>query len=504
MLLETRTIPQAQIPRSLQNRALQPRANTSTTVTSLSNSHYTVNITIGGCVATFLMVFSSDLWVAGNIPNKQSLGKSATVTYAQGSASGDVNTAAVELSGYNVSDQAFIFVADFSATGFGDPSTTEFSGLIGLGPSSSSVIHTAIGQSTGDPFLDRVFRQNTSTPNFITFLLSRAGDSAENIQGQLTIGEVVPGFENVTSQPKVPVNALPGPAKVDQHWSGLLDTIYGPDGQSIPLDSVVAGTAANKLVSIFDSGFTLPQVPRSVSDAIYGRVQGAEFDTQNGVWGIPCDQEVNLTIAIGGQNYTVHPLDTSSSDLNYTTPSGKPACVGTFQPISTALDGTFDAVMGMAFLRNTYTSINFGDFVDGNPENQGDPFLQLLSITNAAQAHKDFVTTRLNGVDTTGDSAHALLPPSQAQHSPESNTEKAKNIFFRNWPYILAGVGGVLLLAVGFCLYRCCCRRRAARGRGGLVAGPYRPLHDPAPAPAMDLHAMGPPQGAYSDPYYRG
>ena len=256
-----------------------------------------------------------------------------------------------------------MFVQDVSSLQI-DPS--QVNGFIGLGPSSSSNIHSTIGQSSGDPFLDRVFRQNTSTPNFISFLLGRDGDAGDAIQGQLTISEVVPEFSNITNQPKVPVQATT--LKTQQHWTGMIDAILGPDGQSISLDSLVVGTPKGKLVTIFDTGFTLPQVPRDVSDAIYGRVPGASFDTQNGWWTVPCDQEINVTVVIAGQNYPIHPLDTSSENIDTTTQNGVQMCVGTvghlslawqvfharkqFQPITTALDGTFDAIMGMAFRRS--------------------------------------------------------------------------------------------------------------------------------------------------------
>jgi hypothetical protein len=52
-------------------------------------------------------------------------------------------------------------------------------------------------------------------------------------------------------------------------------------------------------------------------------------------------------------------------------------------------------------VRNVYLLINYGDFVDGTA-NKAPPFAQLLSLTDAAAAHSDFVQDRLNGVDTTG------------------------------------------------------------------------------------------------------
>ena len=225
---------------------------------------------------------------------------------------------------YSLSSHFFlVFVQDAASTGI---DTEQATGLIGLGPSSSSNIFYALGHPAGDPFLDKVFRQNTSTPNFVTFVLGRDGDSGDTIQGEFTIGEVIPNLANITNQPKVPVH--PASIHADQHWSGTLDGILGPDGKSIGLTSVVFGTPSNKLVAIYDTGFTLPQVPRDVSDAIYGRVPGASYDTSNGWWTIPCTQEVNLTIVIGGQNYPVHPLDVSSSDVDITVDNGVHMCVG--------------------------------------------------------------------------------------------------------------------------------------------------------------------------------
>jgi len=58
-------------------------------------------------------------------------------------------------------------------------------------------------------------------------------------------------------------------------------------------------------------------------------------------------------------------------------------------------------ILGMTFLRNAYLLVNYGDFVDGTAT-KAQPYVQLLSVTDPAAAHQDFVQTRLGGVDTTG------------------------------------------------------------------------------------------------------
>jgi hypothetical protein len=90
-----------------------------------------------------------------------------------------------------------------------------------------------------------------------------------------------------------------------------------------------------------------------------------------------------------------------------------------FQPITTAASPDYDMILGMAFceycyvlalvaiilisaaVRNVYLLINYGDFVDGTT-NKAPPYAQLLSLTDPAAAHLDFVDVRLDGVDTTG------------------------------------------------------------------------------------------------------
>lgn len=52
-------------------------------------------------------------------------------------------------------------------------------------------------------------------------------------------------------------------------------------------------------------------------------------------------------------------------------------------------------------MRNVYLLIDYGDFVDGTTK-KAPPFAQLLSLTDAAAAHADFVQARLDGVDSTG------------------------------------------------------------------------------------------------------
>lgn len=53
---------------------------------------------------------------------------------------------------------------------------------------------------------------------------------------------------------------------------------------------------------------------QDVADAIYGRVPGAKFVTQEstpGYWRIPCDYELNVTFYFDNAKFPLHPLDLS-------------------------------------------------------------------------------------------------------------------------------------------------------------------------------------------------
>ncbi|KZP08675.1 acid protease [Athelia psychrophila] len=453
----------------------------SSTITNTHNAEYIANITLGGkAIPVMLDTGSSDLWVATAVPGAKDLGKSLTLSYAVGQAAGDVNAASLSFDNFTVPDQAFVLVTN-TASFSTDISAQGYDGLIGLGPNSGSVIHQKISGDAGDCMLNRIFQQNLTSENYITMLLSRLEDPGETFKGEITVAELVPGYEKIAAQPQIPVESTVVLTSADQHWQILSDKdkgIVGPDGSVISTSSIVPKAPDGQLVAVFDSGYTFPQVPRAVSDAIYGRVQGAEFDVAEQLWLVPCTQMLNISFNFGGVNIPIHPLDTVSADFNVTDSNGKSMCVGTFQPITSAFSllGSYDLILGMGFLRNTYTLFDYGDWVDESSIDTGKPFIQLLPITVPATAHTEFVKARLGGVDTTGAASQALVPASQAQHSPESEAEKKEHYeeqVISHWPYILLGCLLFVVLCVSLIVWRCCCRRSGKKGgkKGGFNKG---------------------------------
>ena len=145
-------------------------------------------------------------------------------------------------------------------------SNPEGQGIIGLGPRFGSVVLAALNSSVGDPPIDRIFSQDTSVPNFISVLLSRPDDAYETYTGELTISEILPEFQSISNQPKVPVSVLQSRFSPEQHFSILLDSdgIIGPDGNAIKTTSNASNAPSHdqsRLQIVFDTGFSLPQLP---------------------------------------------------------------------------------------------------------------------------------------------------------------------------------------------------------------------------------------------------
>lgn len=130
--------------------------------------------------------------------------------------------------------------------------------------------------------------------------------------------------------------------------------------------------------------------------------------------------------------------------------------------------------------------LNYGDFIDGSGSNTINPYVQILSTTDPASAHADFVATRLSGKDTTG-------TQSFKGSGSGSGSNKSSGFFqkYRIPIFAVAAVGGIAaFLAAVYFVTR---RRKPA----------YRPLYEAAPAPMPMQHVTGYNTGAppYSDPW---
>ncbi|EIW74658.1 acid protease [Coniophora puteana RWD-64-598 SS2] len=470
-------------------------------VTSASNLQYVINSTLGGeAISIMIDTGSSDFVCSKKINNATDQKYNESVSYAGGSALGEVYSATLHFADYVIPDQFYIY--DSSSDAFGS-----LDGLVGLGPSAGSAVRTGgPNNSKADPPVDRIFLMDNSTDNYITILLSRSDDPDEPYPGELTVSEAIPDHAAILNQTKLEIAQV---ALDLQHWQVYLDEdgIKGPDGQRISIKSNVTDSKYPKNASVvFDTGFSLPQVPGYVAEAFYGNVSGASMQNISGlgnVWVLPCDVELSVSFFFAGVEFPIHPLDLNFDSLGTQSENDTEYCVGAFQPFSFDQEEAgvvpYDMILGMAFLRNAYMLINFGDYIDVDTPKDGAAYIQLLPLTtNTTEASADFKKER-----------------QQQNEDDSSPTDKAKNEVTDLWNKvtghtgslstaavggIIAGVAAVALALVGGLIFCCMRRRRGSKSASSSAAAgasyaqwmpgygnSYRGLNEATPAGADDM-----------------
>jgi hypothetical protein len=126
----------------------------------------------------------------------------------------------------------------------------------------------------------------------------------------------------------------------------------------------------------------------------------------------------------------------------------------TFCKYSGVFAGTV-VVLSPVVVRNVYLLINYGDFVDGTAT-KSPPYVQLLSTTDPAAAHLDFVQTRLGGVDTTGMQVFSAEQPASSPDVPSVHKDKQTSTIVI-WSVV---AGSLFLVSVAVGVYITLKRRR--------------------------------------------
>jgi hypothetical protein len=86
-------------------------------------------------------------------------------------------------------------------------------------------------------------------------------------------------------------------------------------------------------------------------------------------------------------------------------------------------------IAGMAFLRNVYLLTNYGDFIDGDPGNIADPYIQMMGTTNTTTMHSEFLVQRA-GLIVKGHHNHSstpILPMGTATEKSPGSTARPTN-----------------------------------------------------------------------------
>lgn len=173
-------------------------------------------------------------------------------------------------------------------------------GMIGLAfQDSFSALNQVIRQQTNNPNNDdganaifNIFQQNPNIPTFFDMQLGRANDVGDASSGSFIIGSHIDGFENVSSQPKLPV-VSPG------RWAVPLDQM-AVNGKAFTFNqSVIAGVESGKVLVDIDSGFSFPPIPSTAVDFIYSSISGSQLIAKSGTWIVPCNGTTDLKFTFG-------------------------------------------------------------------------------------------------------------------------------------------------------------------------------------------------------------
>ncbi|KAG9095346.1 hypothetical protein FS749_010622 [Ceratobasidium sp. UAMH 11750] len=458
-------------------------------LSSVRDIVYMTSVTVAGKeYAVQIDTGSSDLWVrSDSMAHTQVSNLVGNITYGVGWAAGPISRGDVAFAGYNISSQAFMM-----ATSSNNPILNwGAEGLLGLGANALSTIDQLVnstGNSWGRSILYNIFAQSPSTPNFIAFLLQRSKDaSSVSSEGSFTIGELEPEYEAAINA----TEAIPTwPLVNSKRWTIVIDGYDTTGAVTHSFSSSVSGLASGKAIALLDSGTSYAYASEEFCKNLYSGIPGATYSSALAQWVVPCDQEVNIGLSIGGRRFPMHPLDVTSPSL---TATDNTTCYGTFIPQTFSVGaGEFDLLLGDVFLRNVYAMFDLGDWEDGQTNTMGNPYVKLLSLANATAASAEF--HKLRGGSATEankiSNAQSSVAPSSFSSPTVSVGALDRLIRYAEIMLSLLAVSTVLvILAVGVLVYSVFFRRK----RAAVSAGPAAD----SSTSAFGLGHLRPPGPAY-------
>ncbi|KAI0633306.1 acid protease [Trametes polyzona] len=350
-----------------------------------------------------------------------------TQTFGRGSVTGNVSFAELRLGDLVVSSQAFLKATKVSDLG-------NAKAILGMSFNADSHIQASLieawgeqaAESLGKIPMSALFAQNPDIPRAFDIQLARASEQEKAALGVFMIGGHDTGFERVSDAPQLPVMA-------PDHWSLVLDAMR-INGKSFVFNrSRIAEATAGKVVAALDTGFSLPPLPPSAVDAIYSGIPGAVFDENSKRWLAPCDAATTLSFVFAGQEFFVHPLDLTRPVVGTVNGAKRTACLNSYQYLTLdPKDFTgFDLILGDAFLRNVYTSFNYGN---ASSRGVGRPFVQMVLTTpNMSVAIQEFKMQRA----ATLSQLPPIIDPLAAVHSRSSNGSERRRHPSANWAFTL-------------------------------------------------------------------
>ncbi|WWD22304.1 hypothetical protein CI109_106795 [Kwoniella shandongensis] len=448
---------------------------------------------------------SSDMWLAttdctsdicDSAPSlfdaSQSLesGIQANITYQSGAVDGEIYWEEVALADFGIGFQAFIGATTVDSE---DLKNGNFTGVLGLALPAASTILTEIGGTTGsDPdgatFLDNLFGSGNSAPSERLFSLSLARREDVRTASTFGIGAVSSSFCPPPCSPSyIPIVAQPQLGATGfLHWRiqmqsvsvttwGNAQTGTDPTTKTVPLGASRVYASKSSPLAVLDSGGVQILVGyRPYADAIYSAL-GVSM-SPDGLYRMPCTQQMAITFRFNSREIPVHPLDMSYMDP---ADSSQSTCIGMIQ-YSNNLGESGDFILGSSFLKNVYSVFQYPD---ANKPTTWQPSVGLIPLTNASIASQDFYAVRtlrqsLSTVSSSQQATYGGTTPSGGQN-PQSSAAAAasgKKVVSTAVIAAVSVVGFFVLAAAAFCAWWFWLRRKL--GPGGVVeykTPPVRP-----------------------------
>ncbi|CAE6456987.1 unnamed protein product [Rhizoctonia solani] len=401
---------------------VRPRSSGSTSMTkqkggeglgNTQNIMYTAEVKTGSASYTLqLDTGSSDLWFApvrnynktfASVKKYENL--QVNLTYGTGWAAGAIAQTNVEFAGFSITNQSFLYIEELSQWDINfEQEYPLYQGIAGLSFDTLSQINNVVVNATQDTWgrslMSNIFLADPSTPNHIAFFLDRNDGLNDTDTGYFDIGTYAPGYEQVSTQPKLDV--FSGFELQVLQWNLLVHSI-SINGKkqhlktSIKVDKDAGLTNVppeGTISALMDTGTSSALIPECAFHELY-KAMGGVLVKGASVYVVPCLAQANVEFVLDNVTVVVNPLDLTEVQVDdFGTGQNLTFCSSAYSPSS--YDGADnDIILGDAFLRNVYAVYNYGDFVKtASGLSTFSPFIQLLPLTNAAAAREEFREAR--------------------------------------------------------------------------------------------------------------
>ncbi|KAI0339958.1 hypothetical protein BDW22DRAFT_1431432 [Trametopsis cervina] len=513
----------------LQKRDLLDLASHTLLATSRDHVLITLDFSSNGATPVLLDLNSSDILVQGRFDGLDSAAATSTTAslnldFTNISITGDH---AIKL-GLPVGLQGVNFTTNILSDAAINPGLQSSApgevavGVFGISTSAPSIVEKALSSTTPSSVQQLLAGAVTAGKHpVISFLYAGLDDGAfppdsAGFVGLFAVGDTIdvqtlfsipagtptPGFPDLSkllSQPGVTPNNGAIPV-----------TGFTVGGNKLPLASTVSGAQQNTVVGRLSTTQFETTVSLDFGKAIYKGTPGLTFNATSGIWNMPCNDEIIISVQIDSK--TDVPLDPLSIVVPDPTKPGQ--CQGSIVArTSTSNPQTEDIIFGLSFLENVAFTTGYADAKLTQAQ------YQFLPVVNTTAAHEFFTASRTSATISWPPSATSWGSSPSSTSAPGSTTNNVLGSLDNDdasnnslnlpsgsiadqlrhcLPAIILGAIVVAVIAIGALIFTLVRRRRG----GSRHESAYRNIHVSESSDASKgLYAHDEGHSAYSDPY---